>query len=300
MENKKRKRTNKKNNKRDDSDNDDMDIDDEEQIGLEAMPNSELVNVEFTFSNIVEENFESIRNLIKPLFEYEDINPSDLFDVMLSQHEDVGTTIKSENDVFAVYSYVPLSFYKKQPQHNRFIDKFYSLIKLKLKENTVLTDDLKQKVISIIDNNKLNVGLVVNERAFNMPQETVPPAFELITKEIGECKEFDEYDKRYDFDYVIVMSKFVKIIQDESKKRSKKIQKVDTALVQGRDSVAYYKFEMPLFIKESEVSFEYKIPYNMKNMEYLENKNEPQYVSIAILKAQNYFRILKNELHCDI
>ena len=33
-------------------------------------------------------------------------------------------------------------------------------------------------------------------------------------------KEFDEYDKRYDFDYVIVMSKFVKIIQDEPKKKS--------------------------------------------------------------------------------
>ena len=118
---KKRKRQKNKN-----EDDDDMDIDDNEEITMEAGPTSEIINADFTLSNIVEDNFQSVRSLMKPLFEFEDINPSDIFDVLLFQHEDVGTTLKLNDEVFGVFSYIPLSYYKTLKAHNKFIDKFYT------------------------------------------------------------------------------------------------------------------------------------------------------------------------------
>ena len=75
---KKRKRQKNKN-----DDDDDMDIDDNDEITMEAGPTSEIINADLTLSNIVEENFQAVRSLMKPLFEFEDINPSDIFDVLL-------------------------------------------------------------------------------------------------------------------------------------------------------------------------------------------------------------------------
>lgn len=288
FEPKKRKRQKKK-----DLDDDEMDIEDENELTMEPKEIHEEVNVEFIFSNIVEENFQSIRSLLQPLFAFEDINPSDLFDLLIFQHEDVGTTIKSENEVFGVFSYIPLTYYKNLPNHNKFVDKFYLYLRTKIESH--LKDDEKKKIaLDIIGNDCNNLGMLINERAVNMPQETIPPALGLITKEIRECREIDGYDKRYEFDYLVIVSRFVKIL-DKNTKGKKPILGIEY-----KDDKAFYKFETPHFINQSVVSFDYKIPYKEKNMEYLENQNEPKYMNILIIKAKDYFTILKNKFNCEI
>ena len=126
----------------------------------------------------------------------------------------------------------------------------------------------------------MNLGLIISERIVNLPEETVPPALGLATKEINECREVEEkdYDKRFDFDYLILITKFVKII-GENRKDNKKMKK-DESLLESNE--AYYKFEAPLFFKKAVATVEYKIPYKEKNMDILENSKQPQYIKIFL------------------
>ena len=87
-----------------------MDVEDEEDVfDLENKIDDEIENVEFNFSNILESDYHSLKSLIQPNFQFENINVGDLSDFLISQHEDVGTTIRAGDMVFGVFSYVPLS-----------------------------------------------------------------------------------------------------------------------------------------------------------------------------------------------
>ena len=284
---KKRKRQKNKN-----DDDDDMDIDDNDEITMEAGPTSEIINADLTLSNIVEENFQAVRSLMKPLFEFEDINPSDIFDVLLFQHEDVGTTLKINDEVFGVFSYIPLTYYKTLKDHNKFIDKFYTYLISKF-EKFAKNEEEKKTALDII-HGKSNLGLLINERVFNLPEQAIPPSFGQITKEICECRPFEGYDQRYEFEYLVVVSKFVKILAKDTKGKKRNLGS------DHDDSVAYYKFETPLFLQKAIASAEYKIPYKEKNLEYLENPNEPQYINILLIKASDYFDVLEKKLGIDL
>ena len=275
-----------------DKDEDDMDIENEEDvIDLENQIDDEIENVEFNFSNILESDYQSLKPLLQPNFQFENINMGELANLLISQHEDVGTTIRSDDQVFGVFSYIPLSSNFAKQKHSPFIDEFYNFIKLKTK----YADEInKKKILEIIDNKKLNIGLIISERVVNLPEETIPPALGLATKEINECREVEEkdYDKRFDFDYLILISKFVKITE-ETRKDHKKVKK-DENIKESNE--AYYKFEMPLLLPKAEATIEYKIPYKEKNMDVLENSKQPQYVKIIFIKAKDYFDIIQKEL----
>ena len=88
---------------------DDMDIEeDEDAFDLENNIDDEIENVEFNFSNILDSDYHSLKSLLQPNFQFEKINVGDLSDFLISQHEDVGTTIRAGDMVFGVFSYVSL------------------------------------------------------------------------------------------------------------------------------------------------------------------------------------------------
>ena len=275
-------------------DDDDMDIENEEdEFNLENKIDEEIENVEFNFSNILEADYQSLKSLLQPNFQFENINVGDLADLLISQHEDVGTTIRADDQIFGLFSYVPLSSNLAKKNHSPFINDFYKYIKIKANK----ADDInKKKILEIMEDKNLNLGLIINERIVNLPEETVPPALGLATKEINECREVEEkdYDKRFDFDYLIFITKFVKII-GESRKDNKKLKKNDK---QMENNEAYYKFEAPFFLKKAVASIEYKIPYKEKNLDILENSNQPQYIKILFIKAKEYYDTIKEKLGC--
>ena len=275
-------------------DDDDMDIENEEdEFNLENKIDEEIENVEFNFSNILEADYQSLKSLLQPNFQFENINVGDLADLLISQHEDVGTTIRADGQIFGLFSYVPLSSNLAKKKHSPFIDDFYKYIKIKANK----ADDInKKKILEIMEDKNLNLGLIINERIVNLPEETVPPALGLATKEINECREVEEkdYDKRFDFDYLIFITKFVKII-GESRKDNKKLKKDDK---QMENNEAYYKFEAPFFLKKAVASIEYKIPYKEKNLDILENSNQPQYIKILFIKAKEYYDTIQEKLGC--
>ena len=282
----------KPNKKRQRDKDDEMEVEEEEDaFDLENKMDDEIENVEFNFSNILENDYHSLKSLLQPDFMFENINVGQLADLLIAQHEDVGTTIRADDQIFGLFSYVPLSSNLAKKNHSSFIDEFYNFIKLKCKN---ADEANKNKILEIIGDKNANLGLIISERIVNLPEETIPPALGLATKEINECREVEEkdYDKRFDFDYLILISKFVKII-GESNKKNKKVKK-DEAL--NGNNEAYYKFETPLFFKKAVASIEYKIPYKENNMDVLENSNQPQYVKILFIKAKDYFDIIQKEL----
>ena len=284
----------KPNKKRQREKDDDMEVEEQEDaFDLENKIDDEIENVEFNFSNILENDYHSLKSLLQPNFMFENINVGQLADLLIAQHEDVGTTIRADDQIFGLFSYVPLSSNLAKKGHSSFIDEFYNFLKLKCKN---ADEANKNKILEIIGDKNVNLGLIISERIVNLPEETIPPALGLATKEINECREVEEkdYDKRFDFDYLILISKFVKII-GESNKNNKKAKK-DEKL--NGNNEAYYKFETPLFFKKTVASIEYKIPYKEKNMDVLENSNQPQYVKILFIKAKDYFDIIQKELGC--
>lgn len=284
----------KPNKKRQRDKDDEMEVEEEEDaFDLENKMDDEIENVEFNFSNILENDYHSLKSLLQPNFMFENINVGALADLLIAQHEDVGTTIRADDQIFGLFSYVPLSSNLAKKNHSSFIDEFYNFLKLKCKNADEANNN---KILEIIGDKNSNLGLIISERIVNLPEETIPPALGLATKEINECREVEEkdYDKRFDFDYLILISKFVKII-GESNKNNKKVKK-DEALNENNE--AYYKFETPLFFKKTVASIEYKIPYKEKNMDVLENSNQPQYVKILFIKAKDYFDIIQKELGC--
>lgn len=280
-------------NKKRQREDDDMDVEDEEDVfDLENKIDDEIEDVEFNFSNILESDYHSLKSLIQPNFQFENINVGDLSDFLISQHEDVGTTIRAGDMVFGVFSYVPLSQQIQKKQHSSFFDEFFNFLKLK---SNKADEKNKAKIMEILQKN-YNLGLIISERVVNLPEETVPPALGLATKEINECREVEEkdYDKRFDFDYLILISKYVKITE-EKRKDNKKMKKDENI---KENNEAYYKFEMPLLLGNAEASIEYKIPYKEKNMDVLENSKQPQYVKIIFIKANDYYDIIQKKLGC--
>ena len=280
-------------NKKRPREDDEMDIEEEEDaFDLENNIDEEIENVEFNFSNILESDYHSIKSLLQPNFQFEKINVGDLADYLISQHEDVGTTIRAGEMIFGVFSYVPLSHNIQKKQHSPFFDDFSTFLKLKINN---AEEKNKHKIMDIFQKN-FNLGLVISERVVNLPEETVPPALGLATKEINECREVEEnnYDKRFDFDYLIIISKFVKITEEHRKDNKKK--KKDENIKESNE--AYYKFEMPLLFEKAEACIEYKIPYKENNMDALENSKQPQYMKILFMKAKDYFDIIQKKLGC--
>ena len=280
-------------NKKRQREDDDMDMEEEEDgFDLENKIDDEIENVEFNFSNILENDYHSLNSLLQPNFQFEKINVGNLSDFLISQHEDVGTTIRAGDLVFGVFSYVSLTHNLQKKEHSPFFDDFLNFLKLKLNS---ADEKNKSKIMEILQKN-FNLGLIISERVVNLPEETVPPALGLATKEINECREVEEnsYDKRFDFDYLILISKFVKITE-ETRKDNKKMKK-DEYIKESNE--AYYKFEMPLLLGKAEASIEYKIPYKEKNMDILENSKQPQFVKIIFIKANDYFDIIQKKLGC--
>ena len=280
-------------NKKRQREEDEMDIEEDEDVfDLENKMDDEIENVEFNFSNILDSDYHSLKSLLQPNFQFEKINVGDLADFLISQHEDVGTTIRAGDMVFGVFSYIPLTQQLHKKNHSAFFDDFINFLNSKINK---IDEKNKSKIMESLQKN-YNLGLIISERVVNLPEETIPPALGLSTKEINECREVEEkdYDKRFDFDYLILISKFVKII-DETRKDNKKIKK-DENIKQSNE--AYYKFEMPLLLGAAEATIEYKIPYKEKDMDILENSKQPQYMKIIFIKANNYYDIIQKKLGC--
>ena len=260
---------------------------------VEMDSNLEEVQVEFLFSEMRENYFHNIKTFVNALLDFDVFNTSEISDVIINQVE-VGNIIKvgleDDNEseitvynnpnveVYGVFTILNMNYYKNKS----FVTKIKEFVLSKAKANCKNEDEVK-KINQMLENSKL--GLIVNERAINLPVELIPPLLNLTLQDIEKFKQENKNDSKYDFDILLNISKFVICEQRKTEKKPK--------LDKKSEDIVYYKFEDEEIINKSIVNFSYKIPYAQKDLEILENKNEPQYKNIAFIMYKDLIDINK-------
>ena len=209
-----RKEKNKKNKKSKNEINSSNDSIEEEEFNYNDNNNNskdnekDLFNCVFIFSCIIPDYFLMIKNLLLPNFISENISLNGLTDLVICMREDIGTTLKIENDdedkIFGVFTLIPFPFYKENPVVLQII-------------NMLLNKINNLNIVNIIKNRR--IGLLINERFVNLPEELIAPALIFVINEMDECieinndksnKNIDNKEKnKYNLDYIIVYSRYV-------------------------------------------------------------------------------------------
>lgn len=255
---------------------------------MDCVP-EEVVNVEFIFSCMSDDYFLNIKHLIRPLFQFDNVNLTGVTDLILRMKEDVGITIKTDQDddsIHAIFTLIPFKPFKD----NISVQQLTAFIK----EKASIAQH--KSILSLLNNQHNSFGLLISERLINLPHELIPPALKLLIKEIGECEEEEGYDARFDVDYIIMMTKIAKKQKKSNNTNSQKKKKTNTNTYANvpEDTILYYKQEMILFEQFAYGSFNYKIPYIENHLKNLENSDEPQYISILFIKRNEFFTIINS------
>ena len=291
--------------------------DDEEDI--DNNKEKDLFNCVFVFSCILPEYFLMIKNLLLPNFISEDISLNGLTDLVICMREDIGTTIKVENDeenkIFGVFTLIPFPFYKENPVVIQMVNMLQNKI-VNLNMNN------KNNILNAIKNKK--IGMLINERFVNLSEELIPPALNFVINEMNECIEIsnDKNNKnitnkeknKYNLDYIIIYSRYVikenkndinknynteqmqieddekyinLVIKDNNKNKKPKLDK--------SNQIVYYKYEIEDFLKKADYSFDYKLTggiYDSSCIYINPNNNEVQYMKIILIKFQKFYEVI--------
>ena len=291
--------------------------DDEEDI--DNNKEKDLFNCVFVFSCILPEYFLMIKNLLLPNFISEDISLNGLTDLVICMREDIGTTIKVENDdenkIFGVFTLIPFPFYKENPVVIQMVNMLQNKI-VNLNMNN------KNNILNAIKNKK--IGMLINERFVNLSEELIPPALNFVINEMNECIEIsnDKNNKnitnkeknKYNLDYIIIYSRYVikenkkdinknynteqmqieddekyinLVIKDNNKNKKPKLDK--------SNQIVYYKYEIEDFLKKADYSFDYKLTggiYDSSCIYINQNNNEQQYMKIILIKFQKFYEVI--------
>ena len=297
--------------------NEDNYSDDEEDI--DNNKEKDLFNCVFVFSCILPEYFLMIKNLLLPNFISEDISLNGLTDLVICMREDIGTTIKVENDdenkIFGVFTLIPFPFYKENPVVIQMVNMLQNKI-VNLNMNN------KNNILNAIKNKK--IGMLINERFVNLSEELIPPALNFVINEMNECIEIsnDKNNKnitnkeknKYNLDYIIIYSRYVikenkndinknynteqmqieddekyinLVIKDNNKNKKPKLDK--------SNQIVYYKYEIEDFLKKADYSFDYKLTggiYDSSCIYINQNNNEQQYMKIILIKFQKFYEAI--------
>ena len=299
-------------------------IDNDNNTEKEA--DKDLFNCVFIFSCILPEYFLMIKNLLMPNFFTENISLNGLTDLVICMREDIGTTLKVENDdenkIFGIFTLIPFPYYKDNPVVIQLINMLQNKVE-NLKENNKFKND----ILNIIKNKK--IGMLINERFINLPEELIAPALNFVINEMNECIEIanDENNKnidikeknKYNLDYILVYSRYVmkdnknedKKITNDNNNNSQQMQIDDDKYInlvikddknkkpkiEKSEEIVFYKYEMENFIKKADYSFDYKLTggiYDSSCIYINQNNNEIQYMKIVLIKFQKFYDVISN------
>ena len=287
----------------------------EEEIN-ENENGNELFNCVFLFSCILPEYFLMIKNLILPNFILENISLNGLTDLIICMREDIGTTLKVENDdenkIFGVFTLIPLHFYNNNPVVEQV------LLMFKSKIQNIDDNNLKIKLMNILNNKRL--GLLINERFINLPESLIAPSLSFIIKEMNECidiandnKNISKNEKnKYNLDYIIMYSRYViKDIKDNYNEENEKyIYKYDDnnninlfikennnkkPKIDIKNENFYYKYEMASFLKKADYFFDYNLTgsiYDSSSLYLSKNNNEFQYMKVLFISKPKFYEVI--------
>ena len=292
----------------------------EEEINENGEENqNELFNCVFIFSCILPDHFLMIKNMISSNFILENISLNGLTDLIICMREDVGTTLKVENDdenkIFGVFTLIPFPFYKDNPA----VIQMLNMLKSKIQN---FDNNIKLTLMNILNNKRL--GLLINERFLNLPEPLIAPSLNFIMNEVNECIEIandvsnknisKEEKNKYNLDYIIIYSRYIikdkKNDNDNSENKNKfdennyinlvvKENKNKKPKIDIKDDKIYYKYEMEYFLQKADYSFDYKLTggiYDSSSFYVDSNNYEMQYMKVLFITKNNFYDII-NQLN---
>ncbi|KAL0578834.1 Mss4p nuclear export [Marasmius crinis-equi] len=188
-----------------------------------------MINVDFDFFDPNPEiDYQAIKHLLGQLFQRdaEMFHLHELTELILSQPS-VGTTIKTdgkESDPYALLTVVNMHVHKDHPSIKALAS--YIL------EKSSTDPTFHNHIQGLFSQTEKHVGLIICERLINMPVETVPPMYRMLTEEL---KNAISQNAPFNFtDFIIISRTYHLTEQEESflintattksanKKRSKK------------------------------------------------------------------------------
>ncbi|KAJ1918101.1 Mss4p nuclear export [Mycoemilia scoparia] len=251
-----------------DSDKSNDDDDDDEEGDEDE---GDIVNVDFDFFDPKESDFHSIKKLLEAMFDEDspEFNLSELSDIIVNQPE-VGTTVKAadeEDDIYAFLSVVNLNAHKDKQVVKQI--KHYLLEKIKrhssAKGSAATANSKKEdltafeEIMNGRDQNKGDIGLLINERFVNMPPTIVPPLLKLFFEEVGWAVE----DKKpFKFEWYLLISPIYKeVISSNADGDDEKEESTES------DTTFYFHAEDELIEPLVNYKFDYKLSRNNRQSE---------------------------------
>ena len=315
--NKKRPRKD-KHKKKDNNDTDNQNkinqMEEDDDINGDSNQN-ELFNCVFIFSCILPEYFLMIKNIILPNFILENVSLNGLTDLIICMREDIGTTLKVENDdenkIFGVFTLIPFPFYKTNPVVSKLLNMFKSKIQNIEDKNSKIT------LINILNNKRL--GFLINERFLNLPEPLIAPSLNFIINEMSECIDIanDKNNKniskeernKYNLDYIIIYSRYVikdkKFNEDNEKCKYDDSNNINLVIKENlnkkpkidlKDIKIYYKYETECFLQKADYNFDYKLSggiYDSASIYIDQNNHEKQYMKVILITINKFQEVIQ-------
>ena len=298
----------------------DMDIEEEEDYNMyydqdnkhlntneleEGKFDDELINVDFLFSEIRETYYFGIKGFLEGLLNFDEFNSGELADMILAEKDFIGTVIKTEleeetgnqmPDLYALATLVPFNFFPDSVALKQIVNFLIRNINSSLNSGRI--DKKQAEEVSYLlgesfkKESKFKLGLFINERASNLPLQLIGPLFNLVREDIVNYKDANDNNPKYDFTHIVYITKFVKK-QPDMKKTNKKSN------VEKKEEDLYYKFDDEFLIKEADFYTYLKVPFLEKQLENIENKNEPVYKGIVVIRADKFNLIIDKLLNIE-
>ncbi len=258
----------------------------------------DIVNIDFLFSEIRDTYFFGVKGFLEGLLNFDEFNSSELADIILSEKDFLGTVIKTEleeetgnqlPDLYALVTFIPFNFFPKSIALNQIQAFIIKNININYNSGLISKQDTDESLYLLnqcFSNEKLNIGLFLNERASNLPYQLVGPLLNLLMEDVVNYREANDNFPKYDFTHIIYITKHVKKLETERKSKKSSIKE--------KEEILYYKFDDQYFVNAADFATSIKVPYNEKNLENIENKSEPIYKTILILRADKFKSVVES------
>lgn len=162
----------------------------------------DIVNVDFDFFDIVDDDFLSIKSLLRQLLGLDSVHFNLSAISQLIVDSKLGTTIKADdeeyNDALAVLSVSDFSV--TEGETARLYEYYIERANAAMSNNTPGSAELLRALRKIQANNSsAKVGMLISERFLNMPFEVVPPLYQLLVQEYAA--------RGLQYDYILLPSR---------------------------------------------------------------------------------------------
>lgn len=193
-----------------------------------------------------------VKNLATDLIDDPTFNNRELAELVVSATNPVGSIVKIEGEDDGVGYITALPMHKYHDK--QCIQQILAFVKQNAQQEGVLSDNkqgaLWQKVLS-----SERVGLVLNQRLLNVPEELVPHLHLYLHREIERCVQAGQ--KSYDFEYYLLITSQYTITkplpEEDEEGPKKKKRRVSNELKIG--AVEWYRFEEATYAQHAAAIF---------------------------------------------